>query len=71
MAQGADKALAGRVLARSLDGGPQDRGAGGLEDGVERGREVGAAVADQEPEVLEPLVESQGQIAPAARSKRR
>ena len=48
-AQRADKALAGRVHARNLDSGPQDRGAGGLEDGVERICEVGAAVADQEP----------------------
>ena len=30
-AQGADEAFAGRVLARSLDGGAQDSGAGGLE----------------------------------------
>jgi hypothetical protein len=30
---------------------------------VERGREVGAAVTDQEPEVLEPLAEVQGQVA--------
>jgi hypothetical protein len=46
MAQGSDEALAGvqaaeerrqlgRIHARSLDGGPQDRGAGGLDDGVE------------------------------------
>ena len=35
-AQRADKALAGRVHPRSLDGGLQDRGAGGLEDGVEQ-----------------------------------
>ena len=62
MAQGADEPLAGRVHARSLDGGPPDRGAGGLEDGVGRSREVGAAVADQEPEALEPLAESQGQV---------
>src|ERR1039457_6379681 len=32
MAQGSDENLSGRVRARSLDGGPQDRGAGGLED---------------------------------------
>ena len=48
-AQRAVKALAGRVHARNLDSGPQDGGAGGLEDGVERSCEVGAAVADQEP----------------------
>ncbi len=39
-AQGADEALAGRVHARRLDSGAQDPGAGGLEDGVERGSEV-------------------------------
>ena len=36
-AQGADEAFADRVHARSLDGGAQDPGTGGLEDGVERG----------------------------------
>jgi hypothetical protein len=39
-AQGADEALAGRVHPRSPDGGAHDPGAGGLEDGVERGGEV-------------------------------
>ncbi len=39
-AQGANEALADRVHPRSLDGGAQDSGAGGLEDGVERGSEV-------------------------------
>src|SRR5208282_2105711 len=34
-AQGAEEAFAGRVHPGSLDGGPQDPGAGGLEDGVE------------------------------------
>ena len=34
-AQGADEAFAGRVHARSLDGGAQDPGTGGLEHGVE------------------------------------
>jgi hypothetical protein len=34
-AQGTDKALAGCIHARRLDGGAQDPGAGGLEDGVE------------------------------------
>src|SRR5579862_823067 len=34
-AQGADQPLADRVHARSLDGGTQDPGSGGLEDRVE------------------------------------
>jgi len=46
-AQGADEALAGRVHARRLDGADQDPGAGGLEDGIERGGEVRATVAEQ------------------------
>jgi hypothetical protein len=46
-AQGADEALAGRVHARSLDGGAQDSGAGGLEDGLKGLGEVRSAVADQ------------------------
>ncbi|MGP0021912.1 MAG: hypothetical protein ACLPKE_00865 [Streptosporangiaceae bacterium] len=45
-AQGTDKALAGRIHARRLDGVAQDPGAGGLEDGVERGGAVRSAVAD-------------------------
>ena len=55
-AQGADEALAGRVHARRLDSGTQDPGTGGLEHGVERGREVRSAVTDEELDVLEPLV---------------
>src|ERR1039457_4312986 len=62
-AQGADEALAGRVHSGSLDGGAQDYGAGGLEDGIEESSEVRSAVADQESEVLEPLVETDGQVA--------
>ena len=62
-AQGADEALADRVHPRRLDGGAQDPGAGGLEDGVERGGEVRSAVADQEPDVLEPLAEAEGEVA--------
>src|SRR5258708_23582531 len=57
------KALAGRIHARCLDGGAQDPGAGGREDGVERGGEVRSAVADQELDVLEPLVEAEGEVA--------
>ena len=48
-AQGADEAFAGRVHARCLDGAAQDPGPGGLEHRAERGREVRAAVTDQEP----------------------
>jgi hypothetical protein len=70
-AQRADEPLAGRVYPGSLDGGAHNYGAGGLEDGVERGGEVGAAVADQEREVLAPLAESQGEFRPAGRSTRR
>jgi len=62
-AQGADEPFADRVHPRSLDGGARDRGAGGFEDGVERGGEVGTAVADQESDVLEPRVEVHGQVA--------
>src|SRR5690242_15105947 len=62
-AQGADEALAGRVHARRLDSGTQDPGTGGLEHGVERGREVRSAVTDEELDVLEPLVEGQGEVA--------
>ena len=40
-----------------LDSGAQDRGAGGLEDGVEQEGEVRDAVADQELDVLKPLGE--------------
>ena len=47
-AQGADKALAGCIHARRLDGGAQDPGAGGPEDGVEGCGEVRSTVADQE-----------------------
>src|SRR5450755_4047350 len=61
-AQGADEALAGRVHPRSLQGGAHDTGAGGLEDGVERGGEVRSAVADQESNALEPLVESEARL---------
>jgi hypothetical protein len=56
------KALAGCVHARCLDGGAQDPGPSGLEDGVERGREVRSAVTDEELDVLEPLVEGQGRL---------
>jgi hypothetical protein len=56
----ADEALAGRVHARRLEGADQDPGAGGLEDGIERGGEVRATVAEQEPDVLEPPVEGEG-----------
>jgi hypothetical protein len=38
----------------------QDPGTGGLEHGVERGREVRSAVTDEELDVLEPLVEGVG-----------
>src|ERR1035438_2863447 len=61
-AQGADEALAGRVHARRLDSGTQDPGTGGLEHGVERGREVRSAVTDEELDVLEPLVEGQARV---------
>jgi hypothetical protein len=58
-AKGADKPLAGRVHARSLDGGAQNPGS----DGVERGGEVRSAVADQKLDALEPLAEAEGQVA--------
>src|SRR5579875_4084051 len=62
-AQGTDEALADRVHPRSPDGRAQDPGAGGLEDGVERGSEVRSAIADQEPDVLEPPTEGGGEVA--------
>jgi hypothetical protein len=36
---------------------------GGLEDGIERGGEVRATVAEQESDVLEPPVEGEGEVA--------
>ena len=63
LAQGADEALADRVHPRHPDSAAQDRGAGGLEDGVERGGEVRAAVAEQELDVREPLAEAEDQVA--------
>ena len=61
--QGADKPFAGRIHTGSLDRCAQDPGASGLEDGVERGCEVQAAVAEQEPVVFEPLAEGKGKYA--------
>jgi hypothetical protein len=62
-AQGTDEALADRVHPRRLDGRAHDLGAGGLEDGVERGSEVRSAITDQEPDVLEPLAEGESEVA--------
>src|SRR2546427_6232988 len=61
--QGTDEALADRVDRRSTDGRAQDPGAGGLEDRVERGSEVRSAIADEEPDVLEPFAESESEVA--------
>jgi hypothetical protein len=58
----ADQALADRVHARRLDSSAQDPGAAGLEDGVERGGEVRSAVADEELNVPEPLVEGESDV---------
>jgi hypothetical protein len=55
--------LADRVHPRSLDGRAQDPCARGLEDGVERGGEVRSAIANQEPDVLEPLAEGESEVA--------
>src|SRR6266568_1285626 len=52
-----------RFHPRRLDGGAHDPGAGGLEDGVERGSEVRSTIADQEPDVLEPLAEGESEVA--------
>src|SRR5271154_998031 len=57
-----DKALADRVHARHLDSSAQDPGAGGLEDGVERGGEVRSAIANQELNIPEPLAETEGEV---------
>jgi hypothetical protein len=62
-AQGADEALADGVHPGRLHGGADDGGAGGLEDGVEGAGEVRSAVADEEPEVPEPVAEVEGQVA--------
>ena len=62
-AQGADKPFAGRIHTGSLDRCEQNPGASGLEDSVERGSEVRAAVAEQEPDVLEPLAEGKSEVA--------
>ena len=62
-AQGTDESLADRVHPRSLDSRAQDPGASSLEDGVERGSEVRSAIADQEPDVLEPLTVGEGEVA--------
>ena len=61
-AQRADETLADRVHPRCPDGAEQNPGASGLKDGVERGCEVRAAVADQEPDLVEPLVQAEGEI---------
>ena len=63
-AQGARQVLADGIHPRRLHGGAHDRGAGGLEDGVEVRGEVRAAVTDEEPEVLAELVaEVEGEVA--------
>ena len=62
-AQGAGEPFADRIHTGSLDRCAQDPGASGLEDGVERGSEVRAAVAEQEPEVPEPLAEGKSEVA--------
>jgi hypothetical protein len=62
-AQGADQAVADRVHPRCLYGGAQDRGAGGLEDGIEGRGEVRPAVTDEKPEVPEPVAKVQGDVA--------
>src|SRR5438477_6665780 len=62
-AQGTDEALADRVHPRSPDGRAQDPGAAGLEDRVEQGSEVRSAIADEKPDVLEPLAESESEVA--------
>jgi hypothetical protein len=62
-AQGADQSFADRVLPRSLDGRTHDPRADGLEDGIERASEVRSAIADQEPDVLEPLAEAESEVA--------
>jgi hypothetical protein len=56
-AQGAGEAFADRIRAWRLDGGAQDPGAGGLEDGVEVAGKVRSAVADEDPDVREPIAE--------------
>jgi len=52
-----------QIAFMRLDGGAQDPGAGGLEDGVERGGEVRPVVADEELNVLEALAEAEGEVA--------
>jgi len=50
------------VCPRRLRRGLQYLDAGRGEDGVERGGELGVAVADQEPEVLRPLADVREQV---------
>jgi hypothetical protein len=70
-APGADQALADHVHPRCLHCAARDRGAGGLQDGIEGAGEVRPAVTDQEPEVPESLAEVEGEVAgPAAPSTR-
>ena len=62
-AQGADEPFADRIHTGSSDRCAQDPGASGLEDSVERGSEVRAVVAEQEPDVPEPFAEGKSEVA--------
>jgi hypothetical protein len=62
-AQGAGETLADRVHPRSPDGGAQDPGASSLEDRIERGCKVRSAIADEEPDVPEPLTKGESKVA--------
>ena len=62
-AQGADEPFADRIHTGSLDRCAQNPGASGLEDSVERGSEVRAAVAEQKPDVPEPVAEGKSEVA--------
>jgi hypothetical protein len=62
-AKGADEPSQVAFISGVWTCGAQDPGAGGPEDGIERGGEVRSAVADQKLDVLEPVVEAEGQVA--------
>ena len=62
-ADGADEAFGDRVGPRGLHRRPNDADVERGEDGVERGGELGVAVADEEPKATPGVVEVHEEIA--------
>jgi hypothetical protein len=62
-AQGADEAFGDRVGSRRSDRCPEHLGIDGGVDGVERGGELGVAIADEESEASAGVVEVHEQVA--------